>query len=210
MTSRPDAHFGDHPDDPVTGSADGRTDGLTDSRTDATAAGPVLALVVSAAGHAPGVRAGLVEPLVAEGWRVAVTLTPTVATWFAADGEAARLEALTGLPVRSTGRLPTDPRPHPDPDVCAVTPATAGTVAKLALGISDSQATTVANEMICRADVPVVLLPSPGSVHLNHPAWPGHLAVLRSAGVQLVAMTAGRPGSPWVDVLTRIRAAVKR
>lgn len=65
-----------------------------------------LGLVVCASGGAEHVRVKLVEPLMARGWRVAVTLTPTAGTWLAANGEAALLESLTGFPVRVTGRLP--------------------------------------------------------------------------------------------------------
>ncbi|WP_432535769.1 flavoprotein [Kineococcus arenarius] len=54
----------------------------------------------------------------------------------------------------STSRLPRQQRPHPDPDpdpdpdCWVVAPATAGTVAKLALGIADNQAVTPVCEAI--------------------------------------------------------------
>ena len=176
---------------------------------------PVLSLVGCAAGGVEGLRPGLVEPLVADGWTVAITLTPTAGTWFAANGEATQLEELTGLPVRWASRLPGRPRPHPDPDVCAVVPATSNAVAKLALGISDNQAMTAANEMIGRPDVPVVVFPCVNLAHTRHPAWPGHVAALRSAGVRLLIgedvwpLTAPRrePGLPWRAALEAIRSA---
>jgi hypothetical protein len=175
----------------------------------------VLALVGCAAGGITGLRSGLVEPLVAEGWTVAITLTPAAGVWFAQDGEAARLEELTGLPVRSASRLPGQPRPHPEPEVCAVVPATANAVAKLALGISDNQAMTVANEMIGRDDVPVVVFPCINLAHTRHPAWAGHLAALGSAGVQVMTgedvwplVTARKePGLPWATIRNAIRTA---
>jgi hypothetical protein len=40
---------------------------------------PVVGLVCCAAGGVEGVREGYVEPALARGWRVAVTLTPTAA-----------------------------------------------------------------------------------------------------------------------------------
>jgi hypothetical protein len=176
---------------------------------------PVLSLVACAAGGVEGLRGELVEPLVAEGWTVAVTLTPTAGTWFSANGEATRLEELTGLPVRWTSRLAGQPRPHPDPDVCAVVPATANAVTKLALGISDNQAMTAANEMIGRADVPVVVFPCINLAHTRHPAWTGHVAALRSAGVRLLlgedvwplAAPRKEPGLPWSIIRASVQAA---
>jgi hypothetical protein len=176
----------------------------------------ILSLIACAAGGVDRLRPGLVEPLIADGWQVAVTLTPTAATWFTANGETARLESLTGLPVRSTSRFPGQPRPHPDPTVCAVVPATANSLAKLALGISDNQALTTANEMIGRPDVPVVVLPAINLAHTQHPAWPNHIAALRSADVRLLLgediwplhSPRQEPGLPWPAALAAIRAAV--
>ncbi|GAB6902761.1 flavoprotein [Kineosporia succinea] len=174
--------------------------------------GRVLSLIACGAGGIDGLRPGLVAPLVDAGWTVAITLTPTAGTWLSADGEAGALETLTGLPVRWASRLPGQPRPHPDPDVCAVVPATANAVAKLALGISDNQAMTAANEMIGRPDVPVVVFPCINLAHTRHPAWAGHVAALESAGVRLLSrdLTAPRqePGLPWAlirEAITRAR-----
>jgi phosphopantothenoylcysteine synthetase/decarboxylase len=70
-------------------------------------------------------------------------LTPTAAAWLDHLDEVERLEALTGLPVRSAPRLPHEPKPHPMSDVLVGAPMTANSVAKLALGIADNQALTV-------------------------------------------------------------------
>jgi hypothetical protein len=67
-----------------------------------------------------------------------------------------------------------------------VAPATANTVAKLAVGISDNQALTVANEAIGDLQLPVVIFPRINAAHARHPAWNGHIAALGSAGVHLV------------------------
>ena len=88
-------------------------------RVTPVAAGPVVGLVSCAAGGVEQLRTGYVEPALARGWRVAVTLTPTAATWLRANGETEKLEALTGLSVRSEGRLPGEERPHP-PAACWV------------------------------------------------------------------------------------------
>ncbi|WP_459645535.1 flavoprotein [Kineococcus sp. NUM-3379] len=177
---------------------------------------PVLGLSCSAAGGVEGVRAGLVEPLLAAGWTVTVTATPAAAAWLADLGEDRRLEEVTGHPVRSTPRLPREPRPHPDPDVRLVAPATAGTVAKLALGLADNQALTPVCEAIGGGEVPVVVFPCVNAWHAGHPAWQGHLAALRSAGVHLVyggdVWPLRRPGAapvdlPWGAVLRAVQAA---
>lgn len=178
----------------------------------------VLGLVVAAAGDADRVRERVVEPLVAEGWTVAVTLTPTVAQWFEASGETAELERLTGVPVRSTPRLPSEASPHPPADVYGVIPASANTVAKLALGISDNQALTVVNEAIGTLGVPVLVFPRVNAAHARHPAWEGHLQALRRGGVRLVygddVWPLHEPRSdavravPWEAILAAIRDAV--
>lgn len=146
----------------------------------------VLAVVGTAADGVGTLRTGLVEPAVALGWRVAVTLTPNAGRWLRANGELDRLEALTGLPVRDTPRLPAEPRPHPAPDCCVVAPATANYVAKLATGIADNQALTLVGEALGTLGVPVVVFPRVNAAHARHPAWQGHIETLRKADVNLV------------------------
>lgn len=173
---------------------------------------PVVALIGSAAGGLELVRTELVEPLLAGGNQVAVTVTPAAWPWLVASGEAERIAAATGLPVRYAPRLPGEVSPHPAADVVVVTPATANTVAKIALGIADSQALTAVNEAM--GVIPVVVFPRVNAAHARHPAWAGHIAALRAAGVRLVYGDAvwklheprtqpGRP-LPW----EAIRAAV--
>jgi hypothetical protein len=129
-------------------------------------------------------RGGLVEPLVGLGHTVAVTLTPTAARWLEHIGEIGKLEAVTRLPVRAEGRLPGEPRPHPKADAYAVVPASANTVAKLALGIGDNQALAVLCESI--GTVPMLVFPRVNAAHARHPSWQSHLDLLRSAGVKLL------------------------
>jgi hypothetical protein len=146
----------------------------------------VIALVVSGAGGAETVREGFVAPAVARGWTVALSLTPTAGRWLRELGELPALEALTGLPVRTTARLPGDPRPHPRPHCLLVAPASANTVAKLAIGIGDNQALTVAVEAVGTRGLPVVVFPRINAAHARHPAWAGHVAALTAAGVRIV------------------------
>ncbi len=146
----------------------------------------VVGVVVSAAGGAELVRPRLIEPLQRLGWSVTVTATPTAQTWLQAEGEVAAIERVTGWPVRSAPRLPRVESPHPQVDCYAVVPASANTVAKLALGIADNQALTQVCEAIGGRYVPVVVFPRVNAAHAGHPAWDGHLATLRRAGVRLV------------------------
>ncbi|MFB8024810.1 flavoprotein [Streptomyces sp. NPDC056465] len=147
----------------------------------------VLGVVGTATDGVQSLRSGLVEPAVALGWQVAVTLTPDAGRWLrAADGELDRLESLTGLPVRDTPRLPTEPRPHPVVDCYVVAPASANYVAKLALGIADNQALTQVSEALGTIGVPVVVFPRINAAHARHPAWEGHIRALRTAGAELV------------------------
>jgi len=94
--------------------------------------------------------------------------------------------AVTGYPLRDEPRLPTEDSPHPEVDCYVVVPATANTVAKLALGISDNQALTTLNEAIEAKWPPVVVFPRINAAHAAHPAWDDHIATLTRAGVHLV------------------------
>jgi hypothetical protein len=147
---------------------------------------PVIGFVACAAGGVETVRTGYVEPALARGWRVAVTLTPTAARWLSDDGEIERLASATELPVRSDSRLPREGRPHPPADCWVVAPATANTVASLALGLAGNQALTQVCEAIGSRSTPVIVFPRVNAGHAGQPAWSGHLAALRSVGVQLI------------------------
>ncbi|MFB6777890.1 flavoprotein [Streptomyces sp. NPDC056352] len=146
----------------------------------------MLGVVGTAADGVEQLRTGLVEPAIALGWQVAVTLTPNAGQWLRANGELDRLEAVTGLPVRDTPRLPTEARPHPVANCYVVAPASANYVAKLATGIADNQALTQVSEALGTIGVPVVVFPRVNAAHVRHPAWNGHVAALRKADVELI------------------------
>lgn len=146
----------------------------------------VVALVVSAAGGVETIYEDFVGPAIGRGWAVAVTATPTAGRWLDDRGLLARLERSTGMPVRCAPRLPREPSPHPRADCVVVAPASANTVAKLALGVADNQALTVAGEAIGDQGLPVVVFPRINAAHARHPAWKGHIAALESAGVHVV------------------------
>ena len=147
---------------------------------------PVVGFVACAAGGIETVRTGYVEPAIARGWRVAVTLTPTAAKWLDEEGEVERLASVTDLPVRSDPRLPRERRPHPPADCWVVAPATANTVASLALGLAGNQALTQLCEAIGARSGPIIVFPRVNAGHAGHPAWNSHLAALRSVGVRLI------------------------
>lgn len=181
--------------------------------------GKVLGVVGSSAGGIEDLRTGLVIPALERGWTVAVTLTPTAGQWLRASGETAEIERLTGLPVRSESRLPGDSRPHPSVDCYVVAPASANTVAKLALGISDNQALTQVNEAIGTLDLPVIVWPRVNAAHARHPAWGGHMRALHDSGVRLIyggevwplaEPRSGMPGRryPWEAILDEASTAV--
>ena len=144
----------------------------------------VIGVVACAAGGLEHLSDGLVLPLLDRGHTVAVTLTPTAHGWLSSEGQVDKLEKLTGLPVRFQPRLPDETSPHPVPDVLVVAPATANSVAKLALGIADNQALTLLCENI--AVTPMIVFPRINAAHARQPAWESHLSALRACGVRLV------------------------
>lgn len=151
-----------------------------------TSDGPTVGLVAGGVGGVETIRSGFVVPAIDRGWRVAVTLTPTAGQWLDKSGELVELEALTSLTVRVAPRQPGERSPHPPVNCYVVAPASANTVAKLALGIADNQALTTVGEAIGNPATPVVVFPRVNAAHARHPAWEGHLAALRAGGVHLI------------------------
>jgi hypothetical protein len=147
-------------------------------------------------------RTEVAEPAVRRGWRLAVTLTPTAERWLDSAGELDRLRALTELPVRSRSRLPSEPKPYPMPDAFLFVPATANSLAKLALGIADNQALTALGEAVGAPGVPVVVRPQADENQRRHPAFTTHLRTLRDAGVQVADGPAAEPWEPLLDLLS--------
>ena len=167
----------------------------------------VIGVVASATGGIEYLRTGLINPLLERGHQPAITLTPTAAEWMA-PAERWELERITGLPVRSQPRRPGEARPHPPIDLFVAAPASANTVAKLALGIGDNQALTVLSEGL--GSTPMVVFPRVNAAHARHPAWAGHVDTLRRAGVVLVEWELREPQPengrelPWDRVLAAV------
>ncbi|SDP74211.1 Flavoprotein [Actinopolyspora xinjiangensis] len=176
-----------------------------------------LGLIGSAAGGLENIRTSLVEPAIARGWQVAVTLTPTAGTWLEDTGERERIEAATGLPCRVAPRMPRETSPHPPIDCFLVCPASANTVAKLALGLADNQALTTVCEAIGTQSVPIVVFPRINAAHARQPAWDSHISALERAGVYLLTgdeywplhEPRGAPAGkdlPWSKILDAVDA----
>ncbi|GAB3757844.1 flavoprotein [Microlunatus parietis] len=144
----------------------------------------VIGLVASAVGGLDALHDGLVAPLVARGCRVAVTLTPTAGAWLEDIGDTARIAATTGLPVRTSPRLPREQSPHPPIDLYIGAPLSANSTAKLALGIADNQALTVLCENI--ATTPMIIFPRVNAAHARQPAWDEHLRRLYRSPIHLI------------------------
>ena len=139
---------------------------------------PVLYLVVCAA--PPVLQIGeLIELLMKDGWAVWVIATPTAATWI--DREA--LAQQTGNPVRSERRKPGDPDLLPKADAVLVAPATFNTINKWALGISDSLALGILNEVL-GLGLPILVSPYAKPALTSHPSYGDHVMHLRQAGAR--------------------------
>jgi hypothetical protein len=180
---------------------------------------PVLGLVGCAAGGLEQIVPKLIEPMQQLGWQVAVTLTPTAATWLDATGNIETIEQVTGHPVRYEPRLPSEDSPHPAVDCYAVVPATFNTVGKLALGLADNQALTQVCEAIGLGAVPIVVFPRINAAHARQPSWDNHIALLKKAGVHLVLgddvwplhEPRSAPGKelPWTAIIDTIVSAAQ-
>ncbi|MBM7772977.1 hypothetical protein JOD54_003181 [Actinokineospora baliensis] len=162
----------------------------------------ILGVVAAAGGGLDQrLRVEVAEPAAARGWRLAITFTPTAGQWMDAAGETTRLRALTDLPVRSLPRLPSEPKPYPVPDAFLFVPATANSLAKLALGIADNQALTALGEAVGTPGLPVVIRPQANAAQRAHPMFTAHLETLRSAGCVVSDADPAEPWQPLLDLL---------
>ncbi len=166
----------------------------------------VLGLVSAAGGGLDHrLRVELAAPAARRGWRLAITFTPTAGRWADAAGETPRLQSLTDLPVRCTGRLPSEPKPYPVPDAFLFVPATANSLAKLALGIADNQALTALGEALGTPGVALLVRPQANAAQRSHPRWAAHLETLRAAGAHIADGPADEPWGPLLDLLDAVR-----
>ncbi|WP_435245139.1 flavoprotein [Streptomyces tendae] len=121
------------------------------------------------------------------GWDVCAILTPSAYRWATedAEGEIEALQNLTGHPVRWQYKLPSQQDALPEPDALLVAPLTSNTLAKWASAISDTLVLGLITEGIGRG-LPIVALPHFNAAQAAHPAIPGHVQLLRDAGVTVL------------------------
>ncbi len=171
-----------------------------------------LTAIVCGAGPAFGVGA-LVDLAMAAGWRVQVVATP--AGSLLVDTEDLRLR--TGTPVRVDHRHGSPGPRASAADAVVIAPATYNTVNKLAAGINDTYALSVAAEAIGRG-TPTAVLPFVNTALAARAPFVRSVAALRDEGVRVV-FGPGRwlphePGTgderlaafPWRAVLAAVEA----
>ena len=138
-----------------------------------------LSVVVCAA--APAAEVGvLVREAVARGWTVQVIATSSARPFF--DG--AKIEKLTGGPVRSEYSAPGAPR-STIPAAIIVAPATFNTMNQWALGISDTYALGVLAEQT-GLEIPIVVIPFVSEALAARPPFERSVKALRAEGVSVL------------------------
>lgn len=175
---------------------------------------PVL-YVISTGARPTGDLPVILPKLVELGWDCCVTLTPD-ATKFV---ESAPLEKLTGYPVRSVYKQPDEPDVHPLADAYFVAPLTFNSLNRWADGHSDTLALGILNEALGRGK-PMVAVPWINKALAAHPAVPGNLERLQSAGVQFIfdhgllpEVRSGEQGArafPWRAALENLAVTTNR
>ncbi|GAA2471551.1 hypothetical protein Ahu01nite_078710 [Winogradskya humida] len=169
-----------------------------------------MCIVVCGAGPAPNI--GNLMALAAErGWIVNLVATPSALGFL----DVAALEGTSGVEVRSGyGQRASGPRPSAS-DALIVAPATYNTINKLAAGINDNYALSVASEAIGRGTSTAILPFVNSALAARHP-FVRAVKSLRDEGVD-VLIGDGRwephpPGAggqmiagfPWVAALESI------
>ncbi|MBO0653734.1 flavoprotein [Streptomyces triculaminicus] len=131
-----------------------------------------------------------------DGWDVCLGLTPTAAEWL--EDRLPALESLTGRPIRSRHRRPTEVDVWPAADVALVAPATFNTVNHWALGLTSHFVPAFAAEAIGKG-IPLVTMPCVNQALAQHPQFERSLATLRDAGVTVLR---GAPDVDWDAALS--------
>ena len=165
---------------------------------DARKSARTLYVIVCGAGPAED-AATLVRLAQAQGWRVCVITTPAGRKFV----DVAELEALTGYPVRTEFRKPSEPSPGwPHADAVAVVAVTINTICKWAAGITDNLALSMLYECL-GVDVPIVAAPNVNPSLARHPAFQRSVAELRSWGVRVLYERSAAPPT-WMVSWERI------
>ncbi|MFF3354788.1 flavoprotein [Streptomyces sp. NPDC002917] len=160
--------------------------------------------------------ARVIENAQARGWDVCLGLTPTTARWL--DDQLPELERLTGHPVRSEYKLPTESDVWPKADVILLAPATFNTINEWSLGLTSKFVVGVVAEAIGK-EIPTVAMPCVNSAYAQHPQLHWSVDALRSMGVTVLYGEGGfvpnqpgerRPeGYPWHLALDAVETIVR-
>ncbi|MEO3805476.1 flavoprotein [Nonomuraea sp. B1E8] len=142
---------------------------------------PGVLYVIACAAPAAADLHHLVPMAQAAGWRVHVVTTPMGERFL----NVAELERLTGDLVRSTYRMPQDPKGLPPADAVIVAPATFNTINKWANGIADTFAVGLLCEVV-GLGVPILAVPLLKDALARHVAFQRSLDTLREMGVQVL------------------------
>ncbi len=137
-----------------------------------------------------------------QGWDVCVVATPDGLRFL----DAARLEGLTGHPVRSEYKDPDEPDVLPPADAMVVAPATFNTINKWAQGISDTLALGLLSEAV-GLGLPLAAAPWTNAPLAAHPVFQRSITVLAEWGVRVVIdlaqwppATEGPAAFPWAEL----------
>ena len=149
--------------------------------------GPVLYLIVCGAPSARGVP-DFVRTAQAQGWRVCVIPTPSGANFV----DVEQLAAMTGLPVRTHYKHPSEPDVLPSADVLVVAPATFNTVNKIAQGITDTLGVGLVSEALGYRK-PVIIVPSMNRGLACSGPYGRSLGLLEADGAIVVLTATTRP-----------------
>jgi phosphopantothenoylcysteine synthetase/decarboxylase len=139
----------------------------------------MLSVIVCGAGPASDVGR-LVKLAQQHGWSVQLIATPAALAFL----DVAALEALAGSAVRSSYRLPGEPRSL-KADAVIVAPATYNTINKCAQGISDTYALGLLAEAIS-LPIPVVVLPFLNTALADRRPFQRSVGQLRDEGVHVL------------------------
>ncbi|MEV4283259.1 flavoprotein [Actinoplanes xinjiangensis] len=150
----------------------------------------VVALIICGAPLAERVG-DMVRALEDAGWGTEVVGTPMAANW-------ATPSSHPDLPIRLEYRTPSQRQPRSELDAVIICPATFNTANKIAAGTADNYATSLACESIGQG-LPVVVAPMVNNKLWGHPAWKSTLATLVQAGVKLLDVQTGEPGTSPVQ-----------
>jgi phosphopantothenoylcysteine synthetase/decarboxylase len=134
-------------------------------------------------------------------WDTCVIATPSALKFF----DQPSIETLTGHPVRTDYKHPSEPDILPPPDALIAAPASFNTINKWASGIADTLALGLLTEAIGKR-LPIVAVPFVNAAQAHHPAFPRSIEVLKRAGVQVLGPDGHEPGTgfsriesfPWI------------